>query len=369
MKFKYCVTLTVILLILCSLTTVVASDNITGYSSSEDVLAIDSSDSAVCVSEDLNDHKSQAILDDAFLSGDDDVDLSVKIDGENIYRDDKFNRAGYEVPWNITAMVDGGTAKNVKVHVVLSDLLEPLSINENMGTFDPETGIWDIGDLSSSNDAVLSILTKIKSDGRFKVTADATTTSNDIDLSNNDAFLTLKSGTGKKPSNTTSTSDSPGGSSENPGSDPNNPFIVVEEEGPTEKTEENPPEDPSPSTPNEPSKPDRRSGVNPNPGEDPGSDDNGGSSSNGKDDESEGNSGSLAKSTKSFSNTLSEAFDSLGSIFGLGSDEDNSNSEDNVSDDVAKAVSAQDYSKIPILIFAFVLIAVAAVIGYGKIKS
>lgn len=367
MKFKYCVTLTVILIILCSLTAVVASEDMNNDTSSEDALAIEACDSPVCAYDDSDERISQTD-EDSPLS-DDGVDLSVKIDAENIYVDDKFNRAGYEVPWTVTAISDGGTAKNVKVHVTLSDLLEPVSVNGNMGTFDASTGIWDIGDLSSSNNASLSILTKLKSDGRFKVTADATTTSNDVDLSNNDAALTLKSGTGKKPSNTTSTSDNKGGGSENPGSDPNNPFVVVEPDDPVDEPEEKPSDDPS--KPDDgPSKKEtgEQENRNRNRGGDSNSGEGSGSGNDGKTEESQGNVG-VAKSTVSFSNAIADAFGSLGSIFNSDSNDDSSNPKDHSSYEVEKAIAAQDYTKIPILIFAFVLIAVAGVAGYDKIKS
>lgn len=385
MKFEYCFTLAVILVVLFSLSAVVASENVTDDASSEDAfLAIDVNDDSVCVETDLNDFKSQSVSNDNPFSTVEDVDLSVNVSGENVFHEDKYNRAGYELPWNVTAEVSNGTAKNVKVQVTLSDNMEYVSHDESIGTFNPATGIWDIGDLSSSSNATLSILTKLTSNGRFKVTANATTTSNDIDLSNNNDYLTLKSGTLKRASNSTQTSDDVGNDqpSENPGSDPGNPFIVVDE-----PTEDNPggnsnsgqSSQETDDSPNQNSN--SGSGSNSNSGSganDGGSSDSSSESSSGSSSNGNGKSnqytksedlGIIAESTRSISDAISGTVDSLSSIFNPNSNDNKSNSKDNVSDDVAKAVSAQDYSKFPILIFALVLILVVAIVGYGKLKS
>ena len=107
--------------------------------------------------------------------------ISIQVDANNVQKGNEFNRAGFTVPWNITAKVNGATAQKVKIKVDLSDNLDYLSHEASVGEFNPETGIWDIGDLESGSSPLLIIMTKLKSDGRFKVTVDGTSDSQDAD--------------------------------------------------------------------------------------------------------------------------------------------------------------------------------------------
>ena len=141
------------------------------------------------------------------ISSNDEVDVSVWIDVENSNIDGNINGAGSEIPWTVTVTSSGGTARNIKVMEVLTDNMEYVSHNASFGQYNPMTGIWDIGDLTNSNNVTLSILTKLKTDGRFKFSANATTDSNDRDMSNNYLILSIRSGSSKIDSNTTETSD------------------------------------------------------------------------------------------------------------------------------------------------------------------
>lgn len=360
MKFKYCVTLTVILIVLFSLATVAASDNVTD----EESLASD-----VSVVEDLKDYKNQNIL-KGDSSSDEEVDLSVVISVENIYHDEKFNRAGYLVPWTITAKVSGATAHDVKIYEIMSGNMEYVKHNLTRGEFNPTTGIWDIGDLSSSDSVSLLIWTKLKEDGRFNLTVDGETTSNDMDLSNNHAFLKIKSGTGKKPSNTTKTSDQSGGldGDDRPGSDSYNSFVVKEDDPPYSPGGGDDPS-PSPQNPDKPSdeggggqETNHPSGGDENQGSDSG--EGGSSDSNGQNQQSESNSDSVAKSTSPILQAVSETLESLNNLFNF-----NDDSNDDRSPSVVKAIAAQDYTKLPFLIFAAFLILLMSFVGYDKIKS
>ena len=115
---------------------------------------------------------------------------------DKAYSGDKFNRAGSEINWTVTAEVIEGVARNAKVHVDFSSNMEYVSCNKTIGEYDPSTRIWDIGDLSGSQSATLIILTRLKSDGHFNLTANATTDSIDINLLNNAVTKNTKSGTG-----------------------------------------------------------------------------------------------------------------------------------------------------------------------------
>ena len=184
MKFKY-LTLVVILIILFSLGTVAASEDM-----ADDVSCSNDTDS--CLDVDSNDN--QDILgksDSSNVVGVTRVDLSVKIDVEDVYQGKNFNCEGFEVPWNISVKVTGGTAHNVRVQYSLSDNMKFISANQNMGTFDSSRKIWDIGDLEQSDTAVLTVLTKLKSNGTFTTTAIVKSGSFDMDLSNNNVIGTM----------------------------------------------------------------------------------------------------------------------------------------------------------------------------------
>jgi uncharacterized repeat protein (TIGR01451 family) len=81
---------------------------------------------------------------------------------------DKENiNLGDEVTWIVTAQNFGpNTAKNVKVYDKLPSGLKYVKHTTTKGTFDPETGIWDIGDLKVSDGMVtLKITTVAESTG------------------------------------------------------------------------------------------------------------------------------------------------------------------------------------------------------------
>ena len=212
MKLRY-FSLFMVVLIVFSLGTVVASENVAFESSClNDTLAIDDN----CDSNGYSDDRlsgSQGFWrhDSSNDVSDNATDLSVKIDVENVYVGNKFNREGYEIPWTITAKVTGEIAQNTNVYHTFSDNMEYVSHNTTIGEYNPVTGIWDIGDLSSSDNASLTILTKLKSNGEFTVTANATTDSADKELSNNFKSLYTKSGSSQESSNVTETSDDKGG--------------------------------------------------------------------------------------------------------------------------------------------------------------
>lgn len=111
----------------------------------------------------------------AFLILDNDADI------ENIH-------IGDYVTWIISVLNKGpDTAKNVKVHDQLPDGLKYIKHTATKGTFNPKTGIWDIGDLSIDDGEVfLNITTKALTAGEKINKANLTTDSEN--LNNNESY-------------------------------------------------------------------------------------------------------------------------------------------------------------------------------------
>lgn len=97
-------------------------------------------------------------------------------DKENIY-------IGDYVTWNIEVYNMGpNDAKNVKVFDKLPDGLKYIKYKASQGTFNPKTGIWDIGNLTKYTRAFLDILTEAITPGE-KINK-ANLTSDSINLNN-----------------------------------------------------------------------------------------------------------------------------------------------------------------------------------------
>lgn len=80
-------------------------------------------------------------------------------DKENIF-------IGDYVTWVVSVLNKGpGTAKNVKVFDKLPDGLKYIKHKTTQGTFNPKTGIWDIGDLLNGKEVFLYITTLAVSTG------------------------------------------------------------------------------------------------------------------------------------------------------------------------------------------------------------
>ena len=370
MKLKYCFTLIVVLIILFSLGCVAASENIT----SDDVCL--DSDSSEFVSDDLGINENQDALKENSLS--DEVDLSVNV---NKLNKDLENSTIVTVPFNVIASVSGGTAHDTKVQIShdFNDF-EYVSHNATQGSYDPTSHIWDIGDLNSSYSPSLTILTKFDTQGRnltsigIIVIANATTTSKDVDLSNN--FL-IQPVVYAAPIYYTEESDDKEGPQhgDHQGSDPSGNYVVIiiGEENAGNSTNSQDSEGKSQSN--------ATSGVNPSSDENSNSKSGEGSKSNSQNGISsnsnsnnatkEINQGLFTNAINSLTDVIPKDLNSLGNlitdIFGLNSGSTNGNS-DNSSKSV-EGLQAYDYTKIPLLIFSTFLIILVAVVGYDKIKS
>ena len=358
MKYKY-FTLIVILVIIFSIGTVAASDNVT--SDADLAVSLDSIDET-SVSQDILTSDSSTVNEN-----NDETDLSVKIDVKNTFKGNLFNRAGFEVPWTITVNVNGTTALNTRVYENLSENMEYLSHNASAGEYDPVSGIWSVGDLGSSDSASLTIVTKLKTNGTFENSVKAVTDSNDIDLSNNVKSLTIKNGTSKHSSNVTKTSDDNNEAHHDTPYGSGSVHSVERELDNDDVAAEDPPAQQASSGSKMRASEVSESGQSSTPSSAPSSSP---SSSN------EGSPSSASKTTDSITDKISDAFESItGSIISLfdssasNSDKADSNSSNSSSDPPVKSIAKSDYTKIPMLIFGLFLIALIAYFGYKKIKS
>lgn len=119
--------------------------------------------------------------------GDDDLEESIFLVLDNDA--DKENiKIGEQVTWEISVINTGNnTAKNVKVFDQLPEGLAYVSHTTTKGTFDPSTGIWDIGDLAVSDGEVyLYIVTKALTPGEKINKANLTTDS--VNLNENESY-------------------------------------------------------------------------------------------------------------------------------------------------------------------------------------
>ena len=338
-KRKYCITFSVILLVLLSLTAISAEEDTDLYSSADD-----SSDGNMLQIQDEveTDSNPTSISQENVLASDDECDLSVNVNVNKTYDGDKFNRAGSEINWTVTVNVIEGVARNTKVHLNLSSNMEYVSCDKTIGEYDSSNCIWDIGDLSSSQPATLILLTRLKSDGHFNLIANATTDSVDVNLLNNVVNKFTKSGTGNNGSNITQNS------TDRNGAQHGGYLTTIIEPSPNDegirdnKTKKN-----------------RENNGNSNAR---------GSNAGG----SNGNGESISPISQSKTDSISSktlnpssAVDSASSILGR----DDSKSKNLISKHASAIIPPYDYTRIPILIFALLILALAGIVGYDKLKS
>lgn len=323
MKKDYYFAAVAIIIIIFSITAVAANENITDEVTSP-------KQNSVILDEDQN------------SPNEDTTDLSVEVEVNNVYVGNKYNTAGSEVPWNVTARVSHGTAYNAKVKITLNGNFEYSSHNARDGQFDSQTLIWDIGDLDNSTSAFLSIVTKIKVNGTFRLTAQATSDSNDIDLSNNEEMVPIKTGVSKFGSNETETT---ADKSEN---DHNNHYASSANVGIADRVIQN----------NQSTSAHTNKKSSNSKGE---SHDNSNSNSENKNETT----GSVA----SYSKSTLKVFDIEKVLSNPLSDEESNLSENPLKKWVSPFLYTQDYKSIPTGIFALFLVLLMAIVGYDKIKS
>ncbi len=376
MKLKYFFALILVLSTLFLLGTVMASENV-DYNANSSCISISSIDEEYFTRPDADCDDVEAISSDsinekpiASPSGDK-VDLSADMELGDVKKNTYgINEMSFDVPLIIHAKVIDGIAKNTKVYIIIPEEFEFLSSSENSGTYNPETKIWDLSDLQSGINATLTIFTKINTKGKFTIYVNATTDSNDTDLTNNDLKCDIEV-TSKISSNTTRTSAQQNEAQHNmhyasiaqganrqinwenlpqPNARNSEPEINDNpEETPTDEENKGSNEDPTETNTEQGQGSDDN--IDPNP-----QDENGESS----------NSVSKEINTNIFSSAADTISDVISSIFNPDS---KSNDGNPFNSKIVKAIAANDYRTIAILIFSLFLIIFICNLGYEKIKS
>lgn len=389
MKIKYFFALILILTIIFSFGTVMANQDVNANSTHDDCLSVDNQHSIPCdevqfSSDDVIENQNAGLIAESPFdspSGDE-VDLSVYMELGDIDKQTfGIGEVTFEVPMIITAKAVNGTAKNVKVNVTIPKFFNYVSNTKNIGEYDSETGMWDIGDLNSGVDATLTILTKINQKGKYIIYVNATTDSVDNVLSNNNLNCNIEVSS-KITSNTTRTSADQGTQhTSHQNSNPGGGGRINEGVKPQENGGDSGPgsESGGGSSKNEGgsgSVTGSGGGSSGNGGStspsNGGSLDNGGSSVNGGSDsgsqESSSSSNNVAKEINL--NVFDSAVKSIGDAIDDILNPDSSDDEDsNTSISVVKAIDVYDYTHVPLLILALFLVALVGIFAYDKIKS
>jgi uncharacterized repeat protein (TIGR01451 family) len=93
---------------------------------------------------------------------------------------------GDEVEYEVTVVNHGpDNAVNTYAEIVIPDSLRFLDYKPSKGTYDPETGIWTIGELAPGEKAVLKLDTKVLKPGSISITTRVVSDTNDSNITNN----------------------------------------------------------------------------------------------------------------------------------------------------------------------------------------
>lgn len=99
---------------------------------------------------------------------------------------------GQQVTYTLVVRNNGpDTAKNVVVNDVMPSGVEYVSHTATVGTYDPATGIWTIGDLTNGGVAALTIVAKATRTGVFNNVAVVSSDTYDPIIDNNRASASL----------------------------------------------------------------------------------------------------------------------------------------------------------------------------------
>lgn len=366
MKYKYPFAVMLILTMLFLLGSATAIEDMDlNVTSSDEAPILD-----IPVSEDMANVEIESEENPIELSSADSSDLSVEIKLGDVKKTTfGINEMNFDVPLIITAKNAEGVAKNSKVFISIPEEFEIASYNATHGLYSSESGIWNIGNLDSTTDAVLTIFTTIKQKGSYLISLNATTDSNDSDMVNNYLGCTIEV-TSKISSNVTRTSadrsstqhtshyastvkgTSRGYSGENIPKPNQNPQTDQENENQHENEND------------------------PNPNENGGNSEtnNGKSSTQGQSGEgsssSQGEIGISNVARRGIStSTISNAFTGLGNVISDLLNPDSGSDKDSYSPSrIVKAIQSNNYITIPIAIFVLFVIILAGNYAYEKIR-
>ena len=276
-------------------------------------------------------------------------DLKVKIDVNTSYDGKAYNTEGLEVPWTITVKSLSGNARNVIVRETLSSNLQYISHNLTKGAYDSSRGIWTVGELEDSQSVSLTIITKLLSNGTFTNTVKVEPTTLDLDKSNNEATLSIETGEEDSGSHTTETTDDKNkyNADDHYGSEGGSGVVERQKVGgDSSKT---------------------RGGDSKSPKE------KDKSQTHTTSDSKKRHKSGLIRSTSSFVRSISSPVRALVDMFNPDSPSGNDSSDANASSSTPskgfEAVPPQDYSTIPLSVFALFLLALLGIVAGDKIRS
>lgn len=107
---------------------------------------------------------------------------------------------GNKVIWTITVTNNGITnATGVKATDKLPKSLKFLSYNSTKGQYNPNTGIWDIGEIAVNETVTLNITTKVLISGKITNTSSITSNEEDKNTTNNKDTETIEATQETKP--------------------------------------------------------------------------------------------------------------------------------------------------------------------------
>ena len=199
MKFKISFLLIVLLILLFSTGMAIASENITQNTDNAQLQAqpLEIDEDTAIGDSDMNVLESEGFQSDGTMSdvegnSDDnsssaDVSVKVKSDSPSV-------AFGENVRLTVFVKNQIGTAHDTKVHVDIPNDLKIIMANAEVGSFNFNTKIWNVGDLEQSDEKSLVIVTHAIKSGLVEVKANATTSSNDEYPDNNtdSSFILVK---------------------------------------------------------------------------------------------------------------------------------------------------------------------------------
>ncbi len=373
MKFKYYIASILILTILLSIGTLSAIENVNDTSQADiSQLSLDETDLISTSNSDCGEKsvENENKLTDSQPSSED-SDLSVEMElGDIVKHTYGINDISFDVPLIITAKVSDSTAKNTKIYLTIPDDFEYVSHEANLGSYDPNKGIWDIGDLSNSYSPKLTIITKISAKGTFSIAVNGTTTSTDRNLSNNDLTCNIQVSS-KITSNTTRTS------ADQHNAQHSSHYGSFTGGGYAKKYSEDTPNEPK-ATPDSKSEDSQKTQT-------PSTTDSTEKNSQTKQEESNSNKGNSNSkdnneqiSDESQNSVIKQIDSNIITLAGnaisntakdILDPSSDKNDDSNNTKGVVKAIDIYDYTQIPLIIFGLLIVMLIGIFTYDKIKS
>jgi uncharacterized repeat protein (TIGR01451 family) len=95
-------------------------------------------------------------------------------------------KVGDKVVFTVKVKNEGpDTAVNARASIKIPKELQLLGFEPSQGDYDPETGIWDIGDVAPGEEVTLILVTKALVSGKVSIEASVVCDTYESDLSNN----------------------------------------------------------------------------------------------------------------------------------------------------------------------------------------